>query len=224
MVVKRSDYEELLARYSSHKESLGLLKQYRPYLEFIPSMRRPAKSLIAVPLPIVRIRKPTALAIDQDVAPISRSELVRVPCDVVLLMCDPDWKIKTGAEIFILIYRPDEDFSEMLGRWRNTQLLLDREYEWLMPPQHRHVFGEGAGQGEIYPLFVIFPDTPERIKRGLKGAGLPFIVHPVPSADYDYIDADISKSADLLSDDPDSTDLDDFDLEDGLFTDGNALQ
>ncbi len=226
MVVKRSDYEELLARYSSHKEALILLKQYRPYLEFIPSMRRPAKSLIAVPLPIARIRKPIlAQTHDQGVAPISRSELVRVPCDVVLFMCDPDWKVKTGVEIFILIYRPDEDFSELLGRWRNTQLLLDREYEWLMPPQHRHMFGEGVGQGEIYPLFVIFPHTPERVQRGLKGAGLPFIVHQAPSSEHDQSESDDYPLAiDVVDDVLDGFSLDDSGLEDSLFTDGNTLQ
>ncbi|MCS6812326.1 MAG: hypothetical protein NZ772_01940 [Cyanobacteria bacterium] len=187
MVVKQSDYEELLSWYSNHKQTLKLLKQYRPYLEFIPSMRRPAKSLISIPLPIVKIRKPIAVQPDQAVAPLSRSELVRVPCDLVLLMCDPDWKIKTGVEIFILIYRPEEDFSDLLGRWRNTQLLMDYDYEWLMPPQHRHMFGEGVGQGDIYPLFVIFPDTPARIQRGLQGAGLPFVVHQ-PLGDTDKSD------------------------------------
>ncbi len=189
MTVKRVDYEELLSRYSNHRETLALLKQYRPYLEFIPSMRRPAKSLIAIPLPIVRIRKPTSIVSEQGISPVNRSELVRVPCDVVLLMCDPDWKVKTGVEIFILIYRPGEDFSDLLGRWRNTQLLLDHDYEWLMPPQHRYMFGEGVGQGEIYPLFVIFPDTPDRVQRGLTGAGLPFVVHPAEEGGSTVTDA-----------------------------------
>ncbi len=197
MTVKRVDYEELLSRYSNHRETLALLKQYRPYLEFIPSMRRPAKSLIAIPLPIARIRKPASLGTEQGIPPVNRSELVRVPCDVVLLMCDPDWKVKTGVEIFILIYRPGEDFSDLLGRWRNTQLLLDHDYEWLMPPQHRYMFGEGVGQGEIYPLFVIFRDTPDRVQRGLTGAGLPFVVHPTEEASSASADTSDTSAPDV---------------------------
>jgi hypothetical protein len=36
------------------------------------------------------------------------------------------------------------------------------------------MFSEGAEQ--IYPLFVVFAETPERIQRGLAGAGLPFVI------------------------------------------------
>lgn len=35
------------------------------------------------------------------------------------------------------------------------------------------MFSEGANT--IYPLFVVFAETPERIKRGLQGACLPFV-------------------------------------------------
>jgi hypothetical protein len=28
-------------------------------------------------------------------------------------------------------------------------------------------------------LFVVFPETPERIKRGLRGAGLPFVTQVI---------------------------------------------
>jgi hypothetical protein len=89
-------------------------------------------------------------------------------------MCDPEWKIKTGVEIFIFIHRPHEDFSDLLGRWRQTQVWLDKDYEWLMPPRHSHILSEGTNT--IYPLFVLFPDTLDRIKRGLLGANLPFVV------------------------------------------------
>jgi hypothetical protein len=47
-------YEELLAQYSEPQGAIALLKQYRPYLEMIPSMRRPSESVISIPLPIVR--------------------------------------------------------------------------------------------------------------------------------------------------------------------------
>ena len=71
------------------------------------------------------------------------------------------------------IHRPEEDFSDLLGRWRQTQVLLDKDYEWLMPPRYQHIFSEGANS--IYPLFIVFSETPERIIRGLHGASLPFV-------------------------------------------------
>jgi len=95
-------------------------------------------------------------------------------------MCDPEWKIKTGTEIFVFIHRRNEDFSDLLGRWRHTQVWLDRGYEWLMPPRYKHIFGEGSEQ--IFPLFVVFAETPERIKRGLEGAYLPFVVQTLRPA------------------------------------------
>ncbi len=166
MTVKQSYYEASLAEYSNHQAAIALLKQYRPYLEMIPSLRRPNESVITIPLPIV-LRKATSLG--NGIA----TEATRLPCDVAILMCDPEWKIKTGVEIFVFIHRPQEDFSDLLGRWRQTQVWLDKDYEWLMPPRYQHMFSEGANT--IYPLFVIFAETPERIKRGLQGAYLPFI-------------------------------------------------
>ncbi len=68
---------------------------------------------------------------------------------------------------------PDEDFSELLGRWRQTQVWLDKDYEWFMPPRYSHILNEGINT--IYPLFVVFPETSERIKRGLLGSESPFI-------------------------------------------------
>ena len=102
---------------------------------------------------------------------------MRLPCDVGILMCDPEWKIKTGVEIFVFIHRPQEDFSDLLGRWRQTQICLDKNYEWLMPHRYRHILSEGAD--EIHPLFVVFPETPDRIKRGLQGSFLPFVMQSV---------------------------------------------
>jgi hypothetical protein len=103
-------------------------------------------------------------------------------------MCDPEWKIKTGVEILLFIHRPQEDFSELLGRWRQTQVVLDKDYEWLMHPRHSHILSEGANT--IYPLFVIFPETSERIQRGLVGADLPFVLHsPLSVVEEDKIDA-----------------------------------
>jgi hypothetical protein len=43
-----------------------------------------------------------------------------------------------------------------------------------MPLGEEHMLSEAAEK--IYPLFVLFESTPNRIKQGLKGAGLPFIV------------------------------------------------
>ncbi|MDP5015745.1 MAG: hypothetical protein NWQ43_00255, partial [Dolichospermum sp.] len=56
MSVQKSLYEASLADYSNHISAIALLKQHRPYLEMIPSLRRPAESVITITLPIVRIR------------------------------------------------------------------------------------------------------------------------------------------------------------------------
>jgi hypothetical protein len=168
MSVKQSLYEASLADYSNHPAAIALLKQHRPYLEMVPSLRRPEESVITIPLPVVRLRHTTSAFKEGGVA-----EVTCLPCDVAILMCDPEWKIKTGAEIFVFIHRPQEDFSDLLRRWRQTQVLLDKEYDWLMPPRYQHIFSERANT--IYPLFVVFAETPERIKRGLQGACLPFV-------------------------------------------------
>ncbi|MEO8892909.1 MAG: hypothetical protein ABI417_15565 [Coleofasciculaceae cyanobacterium] len=179
MPVKQSDYEASLAQYSNHEEAIALLKKYRPYLELIPSMRRPRESVIAIPLPIVRLRQSIAAASYNISNPSSVQGATCLPCDVGLLMCDPEWKIKTGVEIFIFIHRPHEDFSDLLSRWRQTQVLLDKDYEWLMPHRYKHILSDGANR--IYPLFVVFPETPERIQHGLLGASLPFVMQ-IPQA------------------------------------------
>ena len=113
-------YETLLAEYSCRQGAIELLRQYRPYLELIPSMRRPEESLITIPLPLVRIRPSSAL---------ESRKTVQLACDLAILMCDPEWKIKLGSEILIFIHRPGEDFSDLLKRWRETQICLDKEYE-----------------------------------------------------------------------------------------------
>ncbi|MGH1394181.1 MAG: hypothetical protein ACRAVC_09105 [Trichormus sp.] len=164
MAVQKSDYEASLAEYSNHQGAIALLKQYRPYLEMLPSLRRPDESLITIPLPIVRLRNITT----------ATTQAIRLPCDVAIVMCDPEWKVKTGAEILLFIHRPDEDFSDLLGRWRESQVFLDQDYEWLMPHRHSHIFSEGANS--IYPLFILFSETSERIQRGLIGAELPFVI------------------------------------------------
>jgi hypothetical protein len=164
MSVQKSFYENSLAEYSNHLAAIALLKQHRPYLEMIPSLRRPDESVITIPLPIIRLRDIVA----------KTSQTICLPCDVAILMCDPEWKIKTGVEILLFIHRPHEDFSELLGRWRQTQVLLDKEYEWMMNPRHSHILSEGANT--VYPLFVVFHQTAERIQRGLVGADLPFVI------------------------------------------------
>ena len=186
MPVKQSDYEASLAEYSNHETAIALLKKHRPYLEMIPSMRRPDESVITLPLPIVRLRKPSSTG-HNSVNLTAVQEAICLPCDVGILMCDPEWKIKMGVEIFIFIHRPHEDFSDLLTRWRQTQVLLDKDYEWLMPPRYKHIISEGANR--IYPLFVVFPETQERIVRGLLGAGLPYVVEiPEPEAEEETIE------------------------------------
>lgn len=171
MTVQRAHYEELLAEYSNTPAAIALLKQHRPYLELIPSMRRPLESVIPMPLPVVRVRETITTATGATTT--ARVESLMLPCDVAILMCDPEWKIKTGAELFIFIHRPEEDFSDLLRRWRQTQVLLSKNYEWIMPPRYQHILTEGADK--LYPLFVVFEDTPERVRRGLKGACLPVV-------------------------------------------------
>ena len=145
MSIEPSDYEELLARYSNQTEAIGLLKQYRPYLEMIPSIRRSTESLITMPLPVVKLRK---VIIGQKLNEFSTitatSKTILLPCDLAYLMCDPEWKIKMGGEIFLFIHRPQEDLSDLLSRWRQTQVLLDHDYEWVMPQYYRHIISEGA--------------------------------------------------------------------------------
>lgn len=173
MSIQQFHYEELLAEYSSQIGAIELLKQHRPYFELIPSLRRPQESLVTIPLPIVRLSQNHAPTIHSSVVKPGRKATC-LPCDVAILMCDPEWKIKTGAEILVFIHRPDEEFSELLNRWRQTQVYLDNGYEWVMPSRYNHILSEGADK--VYPLFVIYEQTPERVKLGLKGAYLPFVV------------------------------------------------
>lgn len=179
-MTRQSHYEESLAEYSDHLGAIALLKRFRPYLEMIPSMRRPDESVITIPLPIIRIRE-AAPAVSASEVSVAAGQMVRLPCDVGVLMCDPEWKIKTGVEIFVFIHRPQEDFSELLGRWRQTQTWLDKGYEWSMPPRYRHILSDAAD--ETHPLFVTFPETPERIRRGLRGASLPYVTESVYSTE-----------------------------------------
>jgi hypothetical protein len=174
MTDQKHHYEELLATYSQSAAAIELLKHHRPYLELLPSMRRPEESLITLPLPIARLRRTQPGASGQNLVTI---EPVLLPCEVALLMCDPEWKIKTGREVLVFIHQPDEDFSDFLGRWRRTQILLGKDYEWLLPPRYQHFLNDGAEK--IYPLFVVFDETPDRIIRGLKGAHLPFVRRPL---------------------------------------------
>ena len=171
--VKKADYETLLAEYTTRSGAIALLKQYRPYLEALPSIRRPEQSLITIPLPVVRIRRPELLGKDPLQVKTPRVA-TSLPCDLGILMCDPEWKIKMGAEIIVFIHRPEEDFSDLIDRWRKTQVYLDRDYEWLMPPKEQHMISEAAES--INPLFVVFEGTSDRIKQGLAGAGFPFVL------------------------------------------------
>ena len=173
MSVKKSDYETWLAEYSTRSGAIALLKQYRPYLEALPSIRRPEQSLITIPLPVVRIRRPE-LNLNNPLSAKTPRIATSLPCDLGILMCDPEWQIKMGAEIIVFIHRPEEDFSDLINRWRKTQVYLDQDYEWLMPPNEQHMFSEAAE--EINPLFVVFEGTSDRIKQGLSGAGFPYIV------------------------------------------------
>jgi hypothetical protein len=174
MTSTRAIYEALLSEYSNHEAALSLLQQYRPYVEMVPSIRRSQESIITLPLPVVKLR--------------SRERgisLVQLPCDLAYLMCDPEWKIKMGGEIIVLVQRPGEHFSDLLGRWRQTQVLLNGDYEWTMPNFYRQLITEGGDR--LYPLFVLPPHGDERVARGLTGAHLPYVtaklaIEPEPIA------------------------------------------
>ncbi|MBD2653328.1 MULTISPECIES: hypothetical protein [Synechocystis] len=171
---KKNDYDALLADFTDREGAIALLRQYRPYLEKLPSLRRPEQSIITIPLPIVRLRYLPLNDADQggrQTTPVAKV----IPCDLAILMCDPEWQVKLGSEILVFIHRPEENFSDLLGRWRRSQIYLDQDYEWLMPPQEKHMFSEAAE--EICPLFIIFEQTPNHIQKGLAGAGLPFVLH-----------------------------------------------
>lgn len=186
-MTKQVYYELLLADYCDRSGAIALLKQHRPYLEMLPSMRRPLESLITVPLPVVRVRNGAAGGAAGGVT-VTAGEVVSLPCDIAVMMCDPEWKVKTGVEIFVFIHRPNEDFSDLLRRWRQTQMLLDRGYEWLLPPRYQHILSEAADK--THPLFVVLPDVPERILRGLRSAGLPFVIPPIEDLE-DRLEAEV---------------------------------
>ena len=139
----------------------------------IPSMRRSQESVITIPLPLAKIKDFRPVMGDNLSPEGSNHEVTPIPCDIVLLMCDPEWKVKVGVEILVFIHRPDEDFSDLLRRWRRSQIYLKKEYEWVMPDTEEHMFSDIAEK--ILPLFVIFPHTASRIKKGFTSAGLPCV-------------------------------------------------
>jgi len=154
-------YDTLLSHYSNPLEAMSLLREYRPYFELIPSLRRPIDSLISIPFPVVQL---TSSNLTQ--------RHVQLQCDLALIMCDPDWKVKTGREIFVFIHRPNEDYAALLQRWRQVEVMLGEEYYWLMPWKHRSIISD---RGEYhYPLFVTLDYSPARITKGLEGASLPY--------------------------------------------------
>jgi hypothetical protein len=181
MTNHRAVYESLLADYSNHEIAITLLQQYRPYVEMVPSIRRVQDSLIALPLPIIKVRQAVSSAMQQFTPIGSGSNSWLLPCDLAYLLCDPEWKIKMGGEIIVMIHRPEEHFSDLLGRWRQTQVLLDCNYEWVMPNYYRNLMTEGSDR--TYPLFVLTADSDQRISQGLTSAHLPFVISQHSTSD-----------------------------------------
>jgi hypothetical protein len=193
MSVSQDHYEELLASFSHHHRAVELLRNYRPYFEKIPSIRRSSESVITIPLPVVKVRQKLL----QSSKPSNETpyELIEIPCDLALLMCDPEWQIKTEVEFFVFIHRPGEELSDLLRRWRETQVLLSRGYSWEMPLRYQHIFSEGADKP--FPLFVLSTETSGRIKRGLKGACLPHVTMPVNTESEDLPEEEIQSVKDI---------------------------
>jgi hypothetical protein len=177
--VLQNHYEVLLSSFSHHHRAVELLRHHRPYFEKIPSIRRSSESVITIPLPLVKVRQRQVINPNHD----SPYELITIPCDLAFLMCDPEWQIKTDVEIFVFIHRPAEGLSDLLRRWRETQVLLSRGYSWEMPLHHQHIFSEGVDKP--YPLFVLSTETAEYIREGLKGASLPSVTTPIPGKPKD---------------------------------------
>jgi hypothetical protein len=170
MITLQTQYETLLCQYCNQLAAIDLLKQYRPYFELLPSVRRPTESLICLPLPVVKIANSQP-----------GNSHMQIQCDVVIIMCDPEWKIKTGREVFVFIHRPGEDFSGLLSRWRQVEVMMGEDYFWLLPWKYRQIMSD---KGEYhYPLFVTLGYTPDRIKNGLSGASLPFVSVSFPELD-----------------------------------------
>jgi hypothetical protein len=170
MTNHRAVYESLLADYSNHEIAITLLQQYRPYVEMVPSIRRVQDSLIALPLPIIKVRQAVSSAMQQFTPIGSGSNSWLLPCDLAYLLCDPEWKIKMGGEIIVMIHRPEEHFSDLLGR-----------YEWVMPNYYRNLMTEGSDR--TYPLFVLTADSDQRISQGLTSAHLPFVISQHSTSD-----------------------------------------
>ena len=188
-------YEEMLANCCHYDGILSILTQHRPYFEALPSVRRPQESMVAIPLPNVRSRETseTAGLID------THYRIRQLPCDVALMMCDPEWKIKTGIEIVLFIQRPGEDLSDLLGRWRQTQVELGQGVEWMMPRKHKHLLAEGTETP--HPLFIIFTSAENglsaresRIVRGLTGASLPVAKQLLDLEDETIAEPDIEEA------------------------------
>ncbi|MEM9541821.1 MAG: hypothetical protein AAGA60_20290 [Cyanobacteria bacterium P01_E01_bin.42] len=181
MSVKQFAYETLLTQYSDRDGAIALLRQYRPYLEMIPSMRRPLESVLVLPLPVARIRR--SKTGDSSGDRFTPNTAMQLPCDLAILMCDPEWKVKMGPEILVFVHRPNEDFSDLLMRWRQTQVYLDKDYEWLMPHCYEDILCEGTDK--LYPLFVLSSDSPSRILKGLAGAHLPYVVQATSQMSFE---------------------------------------
>ncbi len=184
---ERFAYEELLASCCHYEGVLSILTQHRPYFEALPSIRRLQESMVIIPLPNVRSREVLEVGGQID----TRNYIRSVPCDITLMICDPEWKIKTGIEIVLFIQRPREEFSDLLRRWRQTQVELGQGVEWLMPRQYKHLLAEGTM--EPHPLFVVsMPNNDDeecdravRAVHGLTGAGLPVAIHQIADDDID---------------------------------------
>lgn len=177
MAISSIQYETALAACTERSEAVALLRQHRPYLEAVPSMRRPDESIVILPLPNVQVRE--AAHFQSKSVVVAAGATVTLPCDLAFLMCDPEWKIKTGVEIFVFIHRPHEDFSSLLMRWRQTQVLISGGYEWQLPQRYQHLLNDGAEA--CHPLFVLFPQSPQRLIQGLHGAALPTVIYPLPA-------------------------------------------
>jgi len=86
-------------------------------------------------------------------------------------MCDPEWKIKTGVEIFCLHSSSPRRLFGLLGRWHKPSFARQR-LRVANAPRYKHILSEGLTPSILCSLSL---KRPEQIKQGLHGAYLPFV-------------------------------------------------
>jgi len=140
MSVKKSHYEASLAEYKSF--SCDRLTEAAPTLPRDGSQSAPTRrKLNHHPLPIVWLRHTASADKERGIvttaAAATSSALRCRNFNVRSRVEDQDW-----VEILSLFIVPKKTFRPAAAL-RQTQVLLDKDYEWLMPPWYKHILSDG---------------------------------------------------------------------------------